>query len=108
MIRRYDVKLGVPSSVTARMTCAMPGVLGITVAAGDVSPCVTVTRGLGVGRPPTGAGGMALTNAVPLGLPPAAEAGAGCVVGADGPVCAGGLAGVPLPAAEGMPVAASG
>src|SRR5687767_1323029 len=100
MIRRYDVRLGVPSSVTARMTCATPGVLGITVAT-DVSPFVTMTRGLGVGRPPAGCGAMALTSAGPPGLPVAgAEE---CVVGGGGAVVG---AGAPLADDVGMPVPA--
>ncbi len=114
MIRRYDVRLGVPSSVTARMTWAVPGVLGITVAA-DVSPFVTVMRGFGVGRPPAGCGAMALTSAGAPGLlaaaavadaRPARPSPAARALDASPVVAA--LRAARPPAAPGMPVPASG
>lgn len=56
MTRRYDVRLGFPLSVTARMTCAVPGAFGVTEATA-LSPLETETRGIGAGRPPGGADG---------------------------------------------------
>ena len=57
MTRRYDVRLGVPESSTERMTCAMPAMRGVTVAAA-VSALARSTRGGSAGGPPTGADGM--------------------------------------------------
>ena len=61
--RRYDVNAGVPLSVTARITCATPGVFGVTVATA-VLPLATLTRGVGPGRAPGGADGIPVARPV--------------------------------------------
>src|SRR5204862_263746 len=54
--RRYDVNAGVPLSVTARITWAVPGEFGVSVAT-PVLALATVTRGVATPRPPGGAEG---------------------------------------------------
>jgi hypothetical protein len=46
MIRRYDVRLGLPWSSTIRMTCAIPATVGTTIAF-DALAFSIVTRGVG-------------------------------------------------------------
>src|SRR5262245_28525746 len=70
--RRYDVRAGTPLSVTARMTCATPGVFGVTLATAAPAFAI-VMRGIGAGRPPRGAEGIPAVGAA-LDPRPAAAA----------------------------------
>src|SRR5262245_482938 len=94
--RRYDVNAGTPLSVTARITCATPALFGITVATAAL-PFVTVTRGVGTGRPPRGADGIPAAGPVFDPRP----AGAGPPPAAPGPPARPPLVfGKPVPASE--------
>ena len=55
--RRYEVRRGVPLSSTARITCATPAVVGMSVARGPLADPIT-SRG-GGSRAPEAAGGAA-------------------------------------------------
>src|SRR6185312_1863457 len=64
MTRRYEVRLGLPESSTARITCAVPGMRGTTVAFALVE-FSTTTRAGGWRGPPEGADGMLPAPASP-------------------------------------------